>query len=235
MFSYYGAKTNLVDLYPKPKYDTIIEPFAGSARYSLKHFDKEVILIDKYPVIVTIWKWLQQCSTNDILKLPSDLKYGERFEQLGLSQVETWFLGFVYGAGAQRPRTFPTKRRTTERTSHARYTLNRIAQNLFKIKHWIIIEGEYTDAPDRKATWFIDPPYQHGGATYVKSNRHINFRELGEWCKLRQGQVIVCENTKADWMDFKPVKDQRGSLYTTTEAIWTNEPTLYDNIQLKLF
>jgi len=39
----------------------------------------------------------------------------------------------------------------------------------------------------------------------------------------RNGQVIVCENTKADWMDFKPLKKMKGSLHTTTEAIWTNK------------
>lgn len=51
MWSYYGAKTNLVGYYPKPKYDRIIEPFAGSARYALKYFDRDILLIDKYPVM----------------------------------------------------------------------------------------------------------------------------------------------------------------------------------------
>lgn len=32
MFSYYGAKTKIVDYYPKPLFDKIVEPFAGSAR-----------------------------------------------------------------------------------------------------------------------------------------------------------------------------------------------------------
>lgn len=37
MWSYYGSKTKLVDLYPPPKTDKIIEPFCGSAKYSLKY------------------------------------------------------------------------------------------------------------------------------------------------------------------------------------------------------
>lgn len=32
MFPYYGSKQRLsMSFYPKPKYDTVIEPFAGSA------------------------------------------------------------------------------------------------------------------------------------------------------------------------------------------------------------
>ncbi len=50
-----------MNLYPPPKFDKIIEPFAGSARYSLKYWQKDVTLIDKYEVIVRTWKWLQQC------------------------------------------------------------------------------------------------------------------------------------------------------------------------------
>ena len=70
MWGYYGSKSKIVNYYPKPIYDTIIEPFAGTAQYSLKYFDKDVILVDKYDVIVRLWKWLQQCSPKDILSLP---------------------------------------------------------------------------------------------------------------------------------------------------------------------
>ncbi len=70
MFSYYGSKTNLVNYYPPPKYGKIIEPFSGSARYALKYFDRDVLLIDKYETIINIWKWLQKCSVGDIKKLP---------------------------------------------------------------------------------------------------------------------------------------------------------------------
>lgn len=35
-----------------------------------------------------------------------------------------------------------------------------MAQNLYKVKHWEIINGDYTEAPDIKATWFVDPPYK---------------------------------------------------------------------------
>lgn len=81
MFPYYGSKYNLSEYYPKPKRDKIIEPFAGSAQYALRYYDKDVILLDRDPRIIGIWKWLQKCSVGDILGLPDlgrgDLKYAE--------------------------------------------------------------------------------------------------------------------------------------------------------------
>ena len=35
MFYYYGRKKQIAKYYPKPNFNTIIEPFAGSAAYSL--------------------------------------------------------------------------------------------------------------------------------------------------------------------------------------------------------
>jgi len=234
MWSYYGAKTNVIDLYPKPVYDTIIEPFAGTARYALKYFEKEVILIDKYPVIVDIWKWMQQCSPNDILSLPRFKPYETLEDYTFDCEAARLFMGFIIGCGAERPRIKSSDRITIQRPNHVNYNLKRIAANLFKIKHWNILHGSYDDIENITASWFIDPPYQFGGDAYVMSNKKICFQNLAEYCKNRNGQVIVCENTKADWMDFVPVKMQRGSLFSTTEAIWTNFHTHYNNVQQKL-
>ena len=57
MFSYYGSKSKIVDYYPPPKHKRIIEPFAGSARYSLKYFDREINLYDKYPIVIEVWHY----------------------------------------------------------------------------------------------------------------------------------------------------------------------------------
>jgi site-specific DNA-adenine methylase len=61
VFSYYGSKTKLVHLYPPPKHDTIIEPFAGAAAYSLygDHWQKQVILYDAYPKVAAVCAVLQ--------------------------------------------------------------------------------------------------------------------------------------------------------------------------------
>ena len=113
--------------------------------------------------------------------------------------------------------------------------IKQISKALYKIRHWDIRLGCYSEIQNEEATWFVDPPYQFGGGAYVESNKNINFNELREWCLSRNGQVIVCENTKADWMRFSPIKNNRGNLHTTIEAMWTNEPTSYGSAQINLF
>ena len=57
MFYYYGRKEKVFKYYSPPKYDTIIEPFAGSAVYSLKNYEKNIIILDKDERIINIWKY----------------------------------------------------------------------------------------------------------------------------------------------------------------------------------
>lgn len=232
MFSYYGSKSKVINYYPPPKYGKIIEPFAGSARYSLKYFDREVTLVDKYETVIKTWKWLQECSKADILKLPDIRKLGVGFDlrTLNLSEPELYFLGFNAGVASTSPRykisLFAGKQNGIETY------LKRVANNIHKIKHWQIKLGCYTELENIEATWFIDPPYQFGGSAYFESK--INYTQLAEWIKEREGQQIVCENTKANWLPFVPMINMAGTMYTTTEAIWSNIPTNYDHVQQKL-
>jgi hypothetical protein len=53
------------------------------------------------------------------------------------------------------------------------------------------------------------------------SNKDIDYTQLSEWCKSRNGQVLVCENSKADWLEFKNINLMKGSKYRTMEALWT--------------
>jgi site-specific DNA-adenine methylase len=233
MFSYYGSKSKVVEFYPSPIYDRIIEPFAGSARYSLRFFEKDITLVDKYRVIVDVWKWLQQCSVNDILSLPV-LKLGEKIDDYNLTREEMLFLGYIIGVG----RACPAKTASPFATGSnmgIKGHLKKCADQLYKIRHWNIIHGDYRCLKNKKATWFVDPPYQYGGHKYKFGNNKINFNELSKWCRTREGQVIVCENTKANWMDFKPMSKMKGCQSETTEAIWSNIRNPYDNVQLSLF
>jgi hypothetical protein len=70
-------------------------------------------------------------------------------------------VGFVYGSGDNRPRNKITKRKTTWRPNHANYGLKRIASNLFKIRHWQIIEGDYTVRQTMK---------RHGSLTHLTNS-----------------------------------------------------------------
>jgi hypothetical protein len=233
MWSYYGSKTNIIHLYPKPKEDKIIEHFAGTARYALLYFEKEILIVDKYDVIIKIWKWLQKCSEKDILTLPR-FKAGDNINEHTYDCEEQRFLvGFLVGFGFTDPRKTATPR-LRNRPNAMNYTIKSIASQLYKIRHWEIRLGSYEDTENVRATHFIDPPYQFGGHAYKCSNKHIDYNHLGEWCRTREGHTIVCENTKATWMDFKPMVTQNVLSGRNEEAIWSNHPTPYDNIQLKI-
>jgi len=228
MWSYFGSKTNVVKFYPAPKHGKIIEPFAGSARYSLKYFDRDVVLVDKYEVVVRIWQWLQKCSIGDIQKLPHKIEPGQSLDDFTFDCMEAKnLLGFLVGFGLAAPRKTGTVLRMTSRPNHVNYSLSQIVKNLFKIRHWKIIHGSYSDIENQEATWFVDAPYQFGGHCYIESNKNIDFPALGSWCMERKGQVIVCENTQAKWMNFIPIIAHQGAHGMQKEAVWCNSPISY--------
>lgn len=231
MWSYYGSKSKIVDLYPKPQHDRIIEPFAGSARYSLKYFEKDILLVDKYDVIVRIWKWLQQCSESDIMNLPV-LNRKEIIPE-SLSEEEKWFVSFNCARGTSRPQSVAGNYEDVVVIWRNRKKW--ISKNLHKIRHWKIVHGSYDEIENTEATWFIDPPYKFGGSNYKHPSKNIDYEKLAAWCKERVGQKIVCENSKADWLDFKPMSRLVGQKFKTTEVIWSNLITSYDNKQTVMF
>lgn len=236
MWSYYGSKANIVHAYLKPVFDKIIEPFAGTARYALRYWEKDVLLVDKYEVIVKIWKWLQVCSEKDVLGLPRFMKPGQTLSEFTFDCEEARLLmGFLIGFGSASPRQTVSPQ-IIVRPNRVNYVIKRISRDLFKIRHWQILHGGYADIDNQKATWYIDPPYQYGGQHYMESSKNIDFKHLSDWCKTKQGQTIVCETTKADWMDFVPMIQHKGiKSGMQCEAIWSNYPTAFDNLQAKLF
>jgi len=231
MFSYYGSKGKIVDYYPPPKNKIVIEPFAGSARYALKYWKNDVVINEKYDVVFKVWKYLQKCEIADINNLPK-IEDGKTLNDYEFDCIEAkWLMGFCIKGGSNSPRITPSEKGFGGGYMHQ---LENIKKHLHKIKHWQITNLDYSELENLEATWFIDPPYEFGGEHYVESTKNIDFAKLGEWCKSRNGQVIVCENTKATWLPFKPMKEMQGSQHKTTEAIWSNIPTNYDCEQILL-
>jgi site-specific DNA-adenine methylase len=218
----------MVDFYPSPKFSKIIEPFAGSARYALKWFDRDILLVDKYPVIIKIWNYLQQATQKDIMSLPEP-KYKESIKSYNLAEGELLLLSFLVARGVANSQYI------VQQFSDIHAAKKSIASQLFKIRHWRFVLGSYEDIENQDATWFIDPPYQTGGEHYHENNKNIDYSSLAVWCKSRQGQTIVCENTKATWLPFYSMRQMNGAYSLTTEAIWSNLPTDYDAQQLSLF
>lgn len=223
MWGYYGSKSKIVRHYPPPKFKTIIEPFAGTAQYALKYFENDITLIDKYDVIIRIWQWLQKCSEKDINGLPR-LKFGQNVDDFSWDCDEAkWLVGFIITGAPSQPKKTASRWKTVLRPNTQDFKLKMISENLYKIRHWKLICGEYTDISNDQATWFVDPPYQHGGQFYRYGNKNLNFDNLAEWCKSRKGQVIVCENSKANWLPFKPLVDMRGNKFKTLECIYEQD------------
>ncbi len=222
MWSYYGSKSKIAYYYPAPKHNTIIEPFAGAARYSLFYAKPEtqVILCDKYQVVADLWRFLiERATPESILNLPI-LEPKENLDNYALLKEEKYLIGFFLNNGSAQPKKSPAKFNSWNAAKR-----QEIADNLQKIKHWKIFCGTYQDVPNENATWFIDPPYQTQGKWYQSSvnNKSINYADLADYCKTRSGQVIVCENIEAKWLPFKPLVSFHGQLHRKTEAIWTTE------------
>jgi site-specific DNA-adenine methylase len=164
MFYYYGRKKQIAKHYPKPNYDTIIEPFAGAAAYSMfeDNWKKNVILIEKDEKVAQIWDWLINNATLEEIKQLPDLKVGEKSSE---------FLHIVHAA-TKMAFHFKTIKVTPVLERNWEISRRVFAENLYKIKHWSIINGDYTEAPNIEATWFIDPPYKgDGGMGYRYSSK----------------------------------------------------------------
>jgi hypothetical protein len=220
MWSYYGSKSKFVNLYPSPKFKTIIEPFAGTAQYSLfgDNWKRQVILCDKYQPIIDIWTYLIHVSPNRILELP-DIEHGKTVDDYDLMPVEKQLIGFCINRGSAQPKKSPAQFNNWSDNK------KRIARDLHKIRHWKVINGSYEELPNIEATWFIDPPYQFAGKWYHSSvsNKSIDYKKLETYSRSRLGQVIVCENLDANWLPFNSLLKFHGQLKSNTEAIWLNE------------
>ncbi len=227
MFKYFGGKYRSAPYYPPPKFKTIIEPFAGSAGYSLRYPQKQIILIEKYEKIFAIWQYLIKVSPSEVRALPL-LDEGDSIDDFNITQEAKWLIGFWLNAGAAAPCKTPCTWMISGIAIGSFWgprSRERIARQVDAIKHWKVIYGDYTDAPDIEATWFIDPPYQDQGIHYKHSSHDIDFSHLSEWCKSRNGQKIVCENVGADWLpfdSFRTIKGTEGKYRTgiSKEAIY---------------
>lgn len=206
-FSYYGGKwRDAVRLYPAPTQDIIVEPFAGSAGYSLRYPTKRVILYEIDPVIVAVWRYLIAVRPEEILALP-DLPEGGGTDDLKVCQEAKWLVGFWLNRGASSPRKSPSKWMRDKIRPGSFWgdrVRNTIARQLDSIRHWEVHNSGYVEcSEDLQATWFVDPPYREAGRHYRFGSEVIDYPALGLWCKQRVGQVIVCENSGADWLPFR--------------------------------
>lgn len=238
-FGFYGSKWRVARAYAPPVHSTIMEPFAGSAGYSLRYPDARVQLFDRDEYIAGVWDFLIRATPAELLALP-DLAPGAHVDTLNIPQEARWLIGFWINTAPSSPRkTLSMNVRKSEEEwrvlAQSRgynqprplfwgaRVRERLAVQVEHIRHWTITLGDYSDAPNVSATWFVDPPYVVAGRHY--RYRISDYSALAAWCRARKGQIIVCEGNGADWLPFKPLGEFRSNpcrsrRSTSAEVVW---------------
>lgn len=210
MFYYFGSKYRLAKSYDPPEYDVIVEPFAGSAGYSCLYPDREVILVERDARVAALWRRLMAMSPEEALAIPPPV--------VGTRSTDLLVMLRAASEHSLTSRWITVTERMVSRWPHL---TRRVAHMIPLVQHWTVIEGDYTDAPDVEATWFVDPPYQQLRRGYAE--RDIDYPALGRWCRQRRGQVIVCEQEGADWLPFQPHRLHRSTNgRSKVEVVWKN-------------
>lgn len=233
ILSYYGGKHRIAGRYPRPRYDHIIEPFAGSAGYACRYHDLRVTLVERDRYVAEALDYVVRAAPEEIVRLPilgPDETLDDHSElEAGARNLISFWLNNGTATGARRLSQWAIRYPGNSFYWGAK-TRERLAEASARIKHWKVVCGDYTSAPDVWATWFIDPPYQGAGKHYRFNFDENKRRLLADWCRARRGQVIVCENEGATWLPFERLctiagTAKRGAARKkSVEVIWTNDP-----------
>lgn len=228
-FYYLGSKHRLSARLPAPKHDLIVEPFAGSAGYACRYPERDVLLIENSPGLVALWQWLVGVSSDEILALPLP-KNGARIAELEVSLNAKRLISMYASVG---PQGHARVRSSDVGGGWNARMRDRVARDVQRIRHWKVVLGDYSCAPDVAATWIIDPPYQRVQARYHGgTNASISYRHLAQFALSRSGQVFVHEQHGADWLEFRDFATinsanhslKAGASAKSREVLWANTP-----------
>ena len=244
-FSYFGSKWRGARRYGPPRRDLVIEPFAGSAAYSVYWNAPRVRLYDLSEDVVAAWDWLINCSESDVRAIADEFRSTEEWLALpdGPRQVVDWNINYAQGRSAKSLAKwylrYTQSRELTgaisgvsvtssgeirERVWNARLKERIIVQKPL-IAEWTVERRDYRDIPIDEAHYFVDPPYQGApGRRYL--HNEIDYPDLAEWVRSLPGSVDVCENDGADWLSFSPLYALRSAdaERESCEVVWRNEP-----------
>ena len=198
MFYYYGRKKQIARYYPTPSHEVIVEPFAGAASYALHgdNWRNRVVLVEKDQRVAEIWRWLMQEATPAKIAALPLLRTGEKSSE---------FLHIVHAA-TKMAFKYKTIKVTPVLERNWEISKRVMSASIHKIKHWELLVGDYTIAPNIEATWFVDPPYRDApGDGYAHGSSQMNYQELSAWVRSRLGQLICCEGPNGDYLPFRPL------------------------------
>jgi hypothetical protein len=228
-FSYYGSKSNIARLYDSPERDLIIEPFAGSAAYAVRYGEyAKVWLNDLNEETCEIWRFLiSPHSQADLLHFcPESVSTSQTIGDIipaGAPEGLKLLLRAEAVRGTQGMEGRPLKNKVAKFAAQSWATVRqRLLWASQRCQHWKITNLDYRALPDLDATWFVDPPYSNAAGSRYKHHA-IDYEHLGQWCRARQGHVIVCENLGATWLPFTCFCTHRGlrAKAAAYEAVYT--------------
>ncbi len=197
LFKWFGSKWNASKYYPSPTGDLILEPFAGGAGYSLRHFEKKVVIAEKDPHVNSLWKWLiKEATESEIRDIPVNLTEGSDIRDFELNLGQSLLL-----KAWQRTNNVgncwtisPWGNKPGQWTESTR---SRVASEFHLIKHWEVqdcgleLMHNNPNPEGTSNTWFIDPPYQYN--YQYKNPLPLSYTELATVISNLRGQVICCE------------------------------------------
>lgn len=222
LFPFYGSKWREARRYPAAS-DLVIEPFAGSAGYSLWHEPAKVELYDVDPIIVGVWQYLIGVQSAEILRLP-DLEPGQSVDELPewIPQEARWLIGFWLNRGSSQPKKTQTafsRRVDRQQLVWSERARQRIAAEVHRVDHWEIVHCSYEAIMPRVgATYFVDPPYVEKGRYY--RYRDVDYAGLAQWCSSCPGDLIVCEQEGADWLPFSSLASIKSTKGRSSEVVY---------------
>lgn len=192
LFKWFGSKWQSAKRYPPPKHDTIIEPFAGGAGYSLNHCDKNIVIWEEDPNVADLWQWLiNEARKESIMDIPISLPVGTDIQGLRLSRGQRLLLKHWQRTNnvGECWTISPWGHLPGQWTANTRA---RVAEQVSAVKHWKFEDPYlYIDSP---STWFIDPPYLFN-YRYRSGLPSFDYSALSSLEQTISGksQVIVCE------------------------------------------
>jgi hypothetical protein len=234
VFSYYGGKSKIVDVYPEPRHNLIIEPFAGAAAYAFRHAlrgsGRSAWLNDLDERTASIWEFLL---SPDAAEWITD--YWPRAVQAGRTAVD--YLPAVSPNGLIEL----FRAEANQGTQGAKgvhecvtsmgekcwpRTRGKLLEIIPEISHWKFTRRSYEQLANVEGCWFIDPPYSNNAGGRYRTGG-LDYDALAAYCQNRTGQSIACENLGAKWLPFVPLEHRRVSIRSwyqkadAREAIWT--------------
>jgi len=108
-FGYYGGKwRDAVKLYPKPRCDLIVEPFAGSAGFALRYAERNVVLCELNPIVASVWEYLIEVKPEEIRAIPNVRANGSVDDLKGIAcRRGSWATGNRDARNARGDRSSP--------------------------------------------------------------------------------------------------------------------------------